>query len=69
MTNSRAESGCEYTFPCAAMAPQSCHSAPMETHTFDFRLQANALEGPTTISYQLGQSALAASDFMTAYLS
>jgi hypothetical protein len=27
------------------MAPQSYHSAPMETHAFGFRLSANALEG------------------------
>jgi hypothetical protein len=32
-------------FPCAAMAPQSYHSAPMEAHAFGFKLQANAPEG------------------------
>ena len=37
------------TFPCAAMAPQSYHSAPMETHAFGFRLPGNALEGQKRI--------------------
>jgi hypothetical protein len=29
-----------------------CHSAPMETHAFGFRLRAKAPEGPKAISYQ-----------------
>ena len=29
-----------------------CHSAPMETHAFGFRLRANAPEGQKAISYQ-----------------
>ena len=29
-------------FPCAAMAPQSYHSAPMEAHAFGLRVAAHA---------------------------
>jgi hypothetical protein len=29
-----------------------CHSAPMETHAFGFRLRANAPEGQKRFSYQ-----------------
>ena len=39
-------------FPYAAMAPQSYHSAPMETHAFGFRLPANAPEGQNRFPYQ-----------------
>jgi hypothetical protein len=55
-------------FPCAAMAPQSYHSAPMEAHAFGFKLQANAL-GAKSDLLSVRSSALADSDFMAAYLS
>jgi hypothetical protein len=31
---------------------QSCHSVPMETHTFGFKLRANATSSQKAISYQ-----------------
>jgi hypothetical protein len=55
-------------FPCAAMAAQSYHSAPMEPHAFGFRLSANAWTAKSDF-LSVRSSALAASDFMAAYLS